>query len=264
MKKRFPNTLLQSVLLFALGCVFGIPILFISDYFPQSPITTEVVMFSFTATICTSAILIALIKNKRNGLPIAFNGRLYINQGFVVFGGTIISIQLVAVPIINLISKFFSLHPTDVVHSGIVNSIGAILLAPILEELLFRGTILTGMLENYTTRKAILLTTAFFALIHGNILHIIPAFFWGLLLGYTFYKTRSIVLGILLHMTVNFTGSLDNWMHPAHQHYTFISAYGQYSWMVYGIATIGLITGCYLLFKKQMFAKYLAEYQQLL
>lgn len=264
MKKRFPNTLLQSVFLFALGCVFGIPILFISDYFYQSPTTTEAVMLCFVATICTSAILIALIKNKRNGLPVAFNGRLNINQGLIILWGTIISFQLINAPIINLITKFFSPHSENIVHHGIVYFIGAILLGPILEELLFRGTILTGMLENYTSRKAILLSSVFFALVHGELLNIVTALFWGLLFGYTFYKTRSIVLVILFHMTVNFTGLLGRWLHPANEPFTFLLAYGQYSWLVYGIALVGLTTGCYLLFKKQVFAKYLAEYQQLL
>lgn len=261
MKKRFPQTLLQSVILFASGFLFGIPILFFSDYFKMSNIVSETFVFCFSAAIFTSVILIALIKNKKNGLSIAFNGRLNINQGLFLLWGTIILLQLINSPFIQIITKYFSPHSANVEHSGMVYFIGAILLAPILEELVFRGTILAGMLEYYSSRNAILLSAAFFALVHGNILHIIPAFFWGLLLGYTFYKTRSIVLGILLHITVNFTGSLSHWLHPANEPFTFLSAYGQYSWLVYVIATIGLITGCYLLFKRQMFAKYLEEYK---
>lgn len=261
MKKRFPHTLLQSVLLLGLGFIFAIPVLFISDYFKMTQAINDTTMLSFIAAICISFILIALIINKRNDLPIPFNGHLKINQGLIFIWGAIISVQLINVLLVHLIKFFFSSHPENIVHHGMIYFIGVILLGPILEELLFRGTILTGMLENYTPRKAILLTATFFALIHGNIFQIIPAFFWGLLFGYTFYKTRSIILVILLHMTVNFTGSLDNWMHPVDQPYTFMSAYGQYSWLVYGIAVIGLATGYYLLFKRQMFAKYLAEYR---
>lgn len=261
MKKRFPHTLLQSVFLLGLGLVFSIPVLFISDYFQKSSAIIEAIGFGSYVTFCTSIILIALIKNKRNGLPIAFNGRLNINRGFIFIWGTIISFQLINAPLINLITNFFSPHLTNVVHHGIVIFIGPILLGPILEELVFRGTFLTGMLENYTSRKAIFLTAAFFALVHIKLLQIVPAFFWGLLFGYTFYKTRSIVLVILFHMTVNFTGLLGRWLHPANQPFTFLSAYGQYSWLVYGIAVVGLATGCFLLFKRQMLEKYLAEYR---
>ena len=263
MKKRFPHTILQSVLLFAIGCILATPVLFISDYFKMTQAINETTMVSFIAAISISFILIALIVNKRNSIPVSFNGRLNMNQGLIILWGTIISFQIINAPLINLITKFFSSHSENTVHHGMIYFIGAILIGPILEELVFRGTILTGMLENYSPRKAILITAVFFALVHGKLLQIVPAFFWGLLFGYTFYKTRSIVLVILFHITVNFTGSVDNWMHPTHQPYTFLSAYGQYSWLVYGIAIIALATGCHLLFKRQIFSKYLAEYQQL-
>jgi membrane protease YdiL (CAAX protease family) len=261
MKKRFPHTLLQTVFLFALGSIFGIPILFISDFVHKSYTNNEVVILGFGAAICASVILIALIKNKRNGLPVAFNGYLNINLGLILLWGTIISFQLINAPLINLITQYFSPNHPNVVNHGIVFFIGAILLGPILEELVFRGTILNGMLENYTPRKAILLSAIIFGLVHGRPIQIVPAFFWGLLFGYTFYKTRSIILVILLHITVNFTGLLSSLVHLANQPYTFLTAYGSYSWLVYSIAAVGLATGCYLLVKRQMFTKYLAEYQ---
>lgn len=261
MKKRFPHTLLQLVFLLFLGLVFSIPVLFISDYFQKSSTIMEAITFASYVTFCTSIILIALIKSKRNGLPIAFNGRLNINQGLILVWGSIISFQLINAPLIHLITNFFSPHSGNIVNPGMIYFIGAILLGPILEELVFRGTFLTGMLESYTPRKAILITAVFFALVHIKLLQIVPAFFWGLLFGYTFYKTRSIVLVILLHITVNFTGLLNSWVRPGNEPFTFLNAYGRYSWLVYGIAIIGLITGCYLLFKRQMFAKYLAGYK---
>lgn len=196
-------------------------------------------------------------------MSVAFNGRLNINQGLIFIWGTIILFQLINAPLINLITVFFSPHSENIVHHhGIIYFIGAILIGPILEELVFRGTFLTGMLEKYTPQKAIILTSLLFALVHLQPFQIVPAFFWGLLFGYTFYKTRSIVLVILLHMTVNFSSLLSYWGHLANQPHTFLSAYGRYSLLVYGISTIGLLTGCYLLIKKQVFAKYLNEYGQ--
>lgn len=261
LKKRYPHTLLQSIILFAFGFVFGIPVLFISDYLPKSVAISEIIVFAFSAIPIIFMVLFALYLNKRNGLTTAFNGRLKINHGLAALGCTVISVQLIVAPLIEIITKFFSLHNSDELYPGIIYIIGIIFLSPLMEELLFRGIFLAGMLENYSPRKAILLTTAFFALVHGNILHIIVAFLGGLLLGYTFYKTRSIVLGILLHMMVNSTGMLSHLFHTTNKTSTFLTAYGQYSWLVYGIAIIGLIVGCYFLIKRQMFAKYLAEYE---
>jgi membrane protease YdiL (CAAX protease family) len=261
MKKRYPYSLFQSVCLFVPGFVFAIPVLFISDYFKKTPTANEVFMFCFFAVALIFFISIAMIINKRNGLSIAFNGRLKINRGLILLWGTTISFQLINSPFIDFITKkIFPTHQSDV-HPGIIFFLGVILLGPILEELVFRGTILTGMLENYTSRKAILLTAIFFALVHGELFQVIPAFFWGLLFGYTFYKTRSIVLVILLHMTANFSSLLSYWGHPFNQPYTFLSAYGPYSWLVYSFALVGLVIGCYLLFKKKMFTKYLVGYQ---
>lgn len=264
MKKRFPYTLLQSIILFFLGCILGIPVLFISDFFQMTSAVNEVFMFGFSMAICTSIVLIALIINKRNGLPVAFKVRLNMNQGLILLWGTILSFQLINAPFINLITNLFSSTNSNDIHYGLVYFIGAILLGPILEELVFRGTILNGMLENYSPRKAILLSAIIFGLVHGKPIQMVSAFLWGLLFGYTFYKTKSIVLVILLHITVNFAGLLNAWLRPAHQSFSFLSAYGQYSWMVYGIATIGLIIGSFLLFRKQLFSKYLTGYQKLL
>lgn len=264
MKKRFPRNLLQSVLLFALGCILATPVLFLSDFFKKTPENTEVVITGFSAIILVWAILIAFLKNKLSGLKVAFNSRLIINQGLIAVFGTLISFLLINVPFFKVLTKYSGFHHTNSINSGIVFYLGVIFIGPILEELFFRGIILSGLLEKYTPRKAILLTSAFFALIHGEPFQIVFAFFWGLLFGYTFYKTRSIILVILLHMTVNFSSFLNSWVRPANEPFTFFNAYGQYSWLVYGIAVVGLATGCFLLFKRQMLEKYLAEYQQLL
>jgi|TARA_B110000091_G_scaffold44500_1_gene48662 membrane protease YdiL (CAAX protease family) len=81
--------------------------------------------------------------------------------------------------------------------------IGAIVLSPILEEIIFRRIILKGFLTNYTPKKAILFSAIIFGVMHGEPIQIINAFIIGLFFGWIYYKTKSIGITIALHLTAN-------------------------------------------------------------
>ncbi len=74
---------------------------------------------------------------------------------------------------------------------------------PILEEVLFRGIILDGFLGRYKPGKAIFWSAFLFGLFHLNPWQFIPAFLIGLLLGYIYLKTRSLIPAIAIHMINN-------------------------------------------------------------
>lgn len=78
----------------------------------------------------------------------------------------------------------------------------ASILAPISEELLFRGFLLRSM-RPYGKRFAILGSAFFFGLFHGNLLQTPYAFLMGLLLGYVAIE-YSVSWAIVLHMFNNF------------------------------------------------------------
>ena len=75
--------------------------------------------------------------------------------------------------------------------------------APLFEEWLCRGLVLRGLLHKTKPYLAIIASAAFFALIHGNLWQAIPAFGMGLLFGYVYYKTGSLKLTMLMHLTNN-------------------------------------------------------------
>ena len=80
----------------------------------------------------------------------------------------------------------------------------AVVLAPVLEEALFRGVILHGLARRRGARSATLWTAAFFAFFHFyNPWQIVPTFFLGLLLGWVVLVTRSLWSSILLHSAFN-------------------------------------------------------------
>lgn len=79
------------------------------------------------------------------------------------------------------------------------------IMAPFFEEWLCRGMILRGLLNSRKTNPvwAIVISAAFFALIHLNPWQAIPAFILGCLFGYVYYKTGSLKLTMLMHFTNN-------------------------------------------------------------
>jgi uncharacterized protein len=77
--------------------------------------------------------------------------------------------------------------------------------APVLEELIFRGVILHGLLQRYTPVKAIFWSSFLFGAAHLNPWQFIPAFLIGLALAWIYMKTRSLFLCIFIHFVNNAT-----------------------------------------------------------
>lgn len=78
------------------------------------------------------------------------------------------------------------------------------LLAPVCEELVFRGAILRALLS-WTPRHwvAIAISALLFALVHANPAQMPHAFVIGLLLGWLYYRTDSVVPGVVYHWVNN-------------------------------------------------------------
>ena len=90
----------------------------------------------------------------------------------------------------------------------LVTIIYAIVLGPILEELVFRGVIYS-YLEKAGLRPivVILITGILFGFVHMNIVQSTYAAILGILLGFLRYKYRSIKLTIFAHILLNFSGT---------------------------------------------------------
>ncbi len=83
------------------------------------------------------------------------------------------------------------------------------LIAPVCEELFFRGFILKEMLNNKVEPfKAILISSLIFGGIHFFPWQVVGGILSGLILGLTFYKTGSLLSCTLLHFINNFAGFL--------------------------------------------------------
>ncbi len=95
----------------------------------------------------------------------------------------------------SILKQAFSLNLFSVIQ--------AVIAAPLLEELIFRGVILKGFLRNYSPLKAILLSSFLFGVIHIIPGQVVASFFTGLLFGFIYWKTRSLLTSVLLHAINN-------------------------------------------------------------
>ena len=84
--------------------------------------------------------------------------------------------------------------------------LAGIVVAPIVEELFFRGFVYAGLAQRYSWRKAAVISSALFALIHLQPLAIVPIFILGYLFAYLYERSKSIWPAVLMHVTTNALG----------------------------------------------------------
>ena len=93
------------------------------------------------------------------------------------------------------------------VTSGIPTGIMmTVVIAPILEELIFRKLIL-DRIRNYGEKTAIVFSALCFGLFHGNLTQFLYAFMIGLFLGYVYCKTGKVLYTMIMHALVNLISS---------------------------------------------------------
>jgi membrane protease YdiL (CAAX protease family) len=78
-----------------------------------------------------------------------------------------------------------------------------VVVAPLTEEPLFRGLILRGFLGHYSKSKAVFVTAILFAIIHLNPWQFIGALLLGVIFGWWFVQTRSLIPCLFGHAVFN-------------------------------------------------------------
>lgn len=169
-----------------------------------------------------------------------------------------ISLKTMAILLVVLISAIFITEPLDylipmpdafrdfmlkLLQPNIFSFLSVAVAAPILEELLFRGIILEGFLRNYSPQKAIIWSAVIFGLAHLNPWQAFGAIAIGLLIGWLYWKTDSLLPGIFLHFANNLLAYLLTFSINS----TFESFYMLINnWVIYGIIfgiALGILTG---------------------
>ncbi len=93
-------------------------------------------------------------------------------------------------------------------QTGIFAFLLIVIAAPILEELIFRGIILDGLLKSYSPAKSIFFSSLLFGLVHLNPWQFVTGFIIGIFSGWIYYRTKSLSFAIIIHAAANLSGFL--------------------------------------------------------
>lgn len=168
-----------------------------------------------------------------------------------LFGVTIplshFTMQLIPVP------DFFMEMLKSMGERHWANFLAIVIAAPVLEEFVFRGIMLDGLLKKYSPATAIFVSSFFFALIHLNPWQFVTAMILGILIGWVYYHTRSLSLAILIHMANNLIVTLPEYISPTQDAWegdmSLVDFYG--GWIpltiITGISLVILVVGLVLM-----------------
>lgn len=96
--------------------------------------------------------------------------------------------------------KIYSAQFAKLLQEPVSLILMTVIIAPVLEEILFRGIIMRGMLNNKVNPAvAIIISAVIFGLAHFNPWQFVGAMMLGLVLGLVYYKTKSLLMSIMLH-----------------------------------------------------------------
>jgi uncharacterized protein len=81
--------------------------------------------------------------------------------------------------------------------------LGTVVVAPVVEEIFFRGFVFAGLRQRYDWKVAAVISAALFAVIHLQPLAVLPIFFLGLIFAFLYQWSGSIWPAILMHVSTN-------------------------------------------------------------
>ncbi|MFT3735008.1 MAG: CPBP family intramembrane metalloprotease [Rhodocyclaceae bacterium] len=99
-------------------------------------------------------------------------------------------------------------------------------LAPILEEMLFRGIILRSFLQQYPARSALIASALLFGAAHLNPYQFVTASLMGYLSGWLYLRSRSLLPSIILHAGNNIGVSISIAMNDGNRTWMDVAWFG--------------------------------------
>ncbi len=137
------------------------------------------------------------------------------------------------------------------------------IIGPTCEEFVFRGVILSKLLENKNTFFANVFQSLLFGIAHMNLIQFLYAIPIGMFFGWIFIKTKNLFLSILIHIFTNSTAILLLAFDFDHPLWNFLKKYGSESISfrelpkepIY-VSMVILVLFIYLIKKNYKFSKY--------
>lgn len=221
------------------NAVVFIPIIAAFDFFIVRPTTKKKLNFNFSPTNFYTYLLI---------FPLMIG---------MMFIGEFITAQIPTTgPFFREYYKFFEQLMSKLTDDPVIMLITAVVMAPIFEEIIFRGIIQKGLInKGIEPWKAILFASVIFGLVHANPWQFVGAVLLGCVLGLVYYKTKSLLLPMLLHAFNNLCSSILIFYT---KNESFADAFKVSEWVILAIGIV-LFSLFYYLFMK----KYKVHYSEI-
>lgn len=198
--------------LFLISIPVSIPLVFLLIPFRNSQyvdlVKSLIIMISFVVTLI---ILIRITKSKilNQGMwTVEWRKNKVPFKAIIIFIIMTLAIMIIIAPLTELIPMPESIVKMfeEMMKPNIFSFIFVVIAAPILEELFFRGIILEGLLKSYSVNKAIFWSAIIFGTAHFNPWQTIGASLAGILIGWAYVRTKSLIPGMIIHATNNLIG----------------------------------------------------------
>lgn len=166
---------------------------------------------SLALSLFGSAIIIKYVKSKSSISKLGFNKVSFEDLALALPAYAVYFLAIIAVNIL-LSTLLPNLNLDQAQETGFNQAGGTglifafvtlVLIAPIYEELLFRGFVFRGVAAKYGLWPAAIVVSALFGLAHGQLNVAIDTFVLGLAASWLVYNTKSIWPAIMLHMIKN-------------------------------------------------------------
>ena len=167
--------------------------------------------------LVTGYLLIAILFFGKRYVELSF-GRIERRMVWPVIGMSVLIAASQAFVLFSALSLFGTdflyqgedLERRQQLFSGIAGALYCCVMGPIIEEIGFRGIFLGGLLKTRCRPWiAILISAVVFALFHGFGAQFVTAMLFGILAGWLYWRTGSIIPGIIIHITNNSLTAID-------------------------------------------------------
>lgn len=171
--------------------------------------------YSLHLTALTNVVLIPIYilllmgdeKKRRNSLGIRYTTPGIKRLGVVFVLGMSAAVSVNVIVSLSQIARFSPKYQqvSEVIYSGglFMEIVSAVIAAPILEELFFRGMIYKRLRDMINVKAAVVVSALFFGAFHGNLVQFVYAFIIGLMLAYVYEKFKTIWAPVIFHIGAN-------------------------------------------------------------
>lgn len=162
----------------------------------------------------------------------------WFNAALILWGVVLVFlIGIVIEPLLDIFPDSYMELLNNAIGQGGWAVATAVIAAPIMEEMLFRGIVLESVRSRFGSCRAILISAAAFGLVHIIPQQMINAFLVGIVLGFIYVRTESLISVIILHAVNNALAYLQTTVFGQQElSVKELTGGGTLYWVIYGIS----------------------------